>query len=105
MHPGIGAVDDVDVSALVALHVVGLDRPLAARLAIDLDAARSGPFSNGRDIKTDFARPIRIADVVRPTPGVEPSDEGELLVEDRRHALVRAMRAEPAAARTESARI
>src|SRR5437588_788125 len=39
MHPGIGAIDHVDVAAVVGLHVVALDRDLAAILAVDLDAA------------------------------------------------------------------
>src|ERR1700722_4630892 len=36
MHAGIGAVDDVDIAALVGLEIVGLDRDLAAVLAVDL---------------------------------------------------------------------
>src|ERR1700736_5252816 len=30
MHPGVGAVDDIDVAAIVGLEIVGLDRDLAA---------------------------------------------------------------------------
>src|SRR4051794_7678484 len=35
MHPRIGAVDDVDVAALVGLDIVGLDCCPAAVLAVD----------------------------------------------------------------------
>ena len=46
---------------------------------------------------------VGIAHVERAHAGVEPGDEGHLLVEDRRHALVRGMRAEAAAALAEVA--
>ena len=36
VQAGISAVDDVDVAALVGLDIVGLDRRLAALLAVDL---------------------------------------------------------------------
>ena len=35
MHPGVGAVDDVHVAAFVGFDIVGLDRRLAAILAVD----------------------------------------------------------------------
>ena len=35
MQAGIGAIDDVDIAALVGLDIVGLDRDLAAVLAVD----------------------------------------------------------------------
>src|SRR4051812_23871635 len=39
VHTGIGAVDDIDVAAIVDLDIVRLDRDLAALLAaLDLDA-------------------------------------------------------------------
>src|ERR1700747_915750 len=49
MHAGVGAVDDVDQAARVGLHVVGLDRDLAAVLAVDFDAALVGLVGDGRD--------------------------------------------------------
>jgi len=41
LKTGVGAIDDIDVAALVGLDIVGLDRDLAAVLAFDLDAALS----------------------------------------------------------------
>src|SRR5262249_28098099 len=38
VHPGVCAIDQVDIAAVVGLHVVALDRDLAAVLAVDLDA-------------------------------------------------------------------
>src|SRR5271168_3457012 len=35
VHAGIGAIDDIDIAALVGLDIVGLDRDLAAVLAVD----------------------------------------------------------------------
>src|SRR6266852_3843470 len=104
MHPGIGAVDDVDVAAVVGLHVVALDRDLAAILAVDLDAALHRRLGDRRDEVADLLRRVRIADVDGAHAGVEPGDEGELLTEHRRRALVRRMRAEAAAARAEVSR-
>jgi hypothetical protein len=39
VHAGIGSVDDIDVAAIIGLHVIGLDCDLAAILPIQLDAA------------------------------------------------------------------
>ena len=46
MHPGVGAVDDIDKTAVVGFDVVGLDGDLAAILAVDLDAALVGVFGD-----------------------------------------------------------
>src|SRR5262249_4149776 len=89
MQSRIGAVDDVDEAALVGLDVVALDRRLAAVLAVDLDAAWIGPLRDRRDEESDLLRPVGIAHVERAHAGIEERDERELLVEHRRHALVR----------------
>ena len=54
VHPGVGAVDDVDVAAVVGLGVVGLDRSLAAVLAVDLDAALVGRLGDRGNVVGDL---------------------------------------------------
>src|SRR5215510_9588587 len=56
MHAGIGAVDDVDVAAVIGFHIVALDRDLAAILAVDLDAALVGRLGDRRDEVADLLR-------------------------------------------------
>ena len=103
MQAGIGAVDDVDVAALVGLDIVGLDRDLAAVLAVDGDAALVGRRRDRRNEVADLPGMIGIANVERAHAGIEEGDERHLLVVDRRHAFVRGMRAEPPAALAEIA--
>jgi hypothetical protein len=50
MHPGIGAVDDVDIAAVVDVDIVGLDRDLAALLAVGLDKTLVGRLGDRRDV-------------------------------------------------------
>jgi hypothetical protein len=38
VHAGIGAINDIDVAAIVGFHIVALDGDLTAILAIHLDA-------------------------------------------------------------------
>src|SRR6266536_2648657 len=101
VQPGVGAVDHIDEAALVGLDVVALDRGLAAVLAVDLDAARIGLLGDRRDEEAGFLRPVWIAHVERANAGIEERDERQLPVEHRRHAFVRRMRAEAAAALAE----
>src|SRR4051812_21450597 len=103
VQAGIGAVDDVDVAPRVGLDIVGLDRDLAALLLVDLDASLVGRRRNRGNEVADFGGMIGIANVERANAGVEERDEGHLLVEHRRHALVGGMRAEPTAALAEIA--
>src|SRR5690348_16413357 len=63
VQTGIGAVDDVDVAAVVGLDVVGLDRDLAALAALDRDAALVGRSRDRRNEVADFPGVIGIADV------------------------------------------
>src|ERR1700735_2317679 len=71
VHARIGAVDDVDVTALVGLEIVGLDRDFAAILAIDLDAALVGIGRDRRDEIADLFGAIGIADIDGAHAGVE----------------------------------
>ena len=89
VHAGIGAIDHIDVAAVVGLQIVALDRDLAAVLAVDLDAALLGRLGDRRNEIADLLRTVRIADIDRAHAGIEPGHERELLVEHRRRALVR----------------
>src|SRR5688572_11482592 len=50
----VGAVDDVDVAAIVGLQIVALNRDLAAVLAVDLDAALGRRLGDRRDEVADL---------------------------------------------------
>src|SRR5262245_19990816 len=54
VHAGVGAIDHVDVAAVVGLQVVALDRDLAAVLAVDLDAALLGRLGDRGDEIADL---------------------------------------------------
>src|SRR5262245_20942029 len=55
VEAGVGAVDGVDVAALVDLDVVGLDRGLAALLAVlQRDAALVRVLGDRRDVVGDL---------------------------------------------------
>src|SRR5215467_11177706 len=101
VEPRIGAIDHVDIAAIVGLHIVALDRDLAAVLAVDFDAALFRSLSNRRDEIAHLLGTIGVAQVNSPHAGIEPSDERELLIEYRRHAFVARVRAEAAAATAE----
>ena len=105
-NAGVRAVDDVDVAAVVRLHIVALNCGLAAVLAVDLDATLVRRLGDRGDEVADFLRLIWIAYVDRAHAGIEVGDEHDLLVEHRRHTLICGMRAEPTASLAEvSARL
>ena len=95
MQAGIGAIDDVDIAALVGFDIIGLDRDLAAVLALDRNTTLVGRRRDRGNEMADFPGVIGIANVERAHAGIEERDERHLLVENRRHALVGRMRAEP----------
>ena len=103
MQAGIGAIDDVDISAVIGFDIVGLDRHLAAVLAVDGHAALVGRRRDRRDEIADFGWMIGIANIEHPHAGIEERDERHLLVVDLRHALVGGMRTEPPSALAERA--
>src|SRR5437763_732835 len=92
------AIDDIDVAAIVDLDVVGLDRDLAALFRTLAQAALRGLVGDRGDVVRDLLRVIRITDVERAHAGVEERDENDSPVVDRRHVLVRGVRAEAPAA-------
>src|ERR1700688_3772816 len=106
VQAGVRAVDDVDVSAVVHLDVVGLDRHLATLVRASANAPPVGLARHSGDVIPDFLRVEWIADVEDPHPRVEMRDEQHTLVVDRREILVRGMRAEaPAPAAEIAARL
>src|SRR6476659_1334357 len=98
VHAGVGAIDHIDIAALVGFQVVALDRDLAAVLAVDLDAALVGRLGDRRDEIADLLRLVWVANIDGADAAVEPGEERHLLVEHRRRALVRGMRTESPAA-------
>ena len=54
MQSGVGAIDHIDIAAVVGLQIVTLDRDLASILAVDLDAALVGRFSDRRNEIADL---------------------------------------------------
>ena len=50
----VGAVDHVDIAAVVGLHVVALNGHLAVILTVNLDAALIGRFRDRRNEVADF---------------------------------------------------
>src|SRR5579872_4930365 len=63
VHPSVGAVDRVNVAAIVHLDIVGLDRHFAGLAGTVTDAAFVGTVADGRDIVTNLFRLVGIAHV------------------------------------------
>jgi hypothetical protein len=101
MHPGIGAIDDVDVAAIIGFHIVALDRGLATLHTVDLHAALVGCLRDRWDEVADLLRLVGGANVHCTHAGIEIGDEGDFLVEHRCHAFIRGMRPETPAALAE----
>ena len=80
VHAGIGAVDDIDIAAIVGLHVIGLDCDLAAVLPIHLDAALIGHRRGRRNEVSDFLRMVRIADIDGAYAGIEVAQKGDFFL-------------------------
>src|SRR5947207_4925999 len=103
MQAGIGAVDRVDVAAIIDLDIIGLYGELAAVGSADVDAARLRLRGDRRDEIRDLARMVRIANVDCAHTGVEMRDKQDAAIVDRREAFVRRVRSEAPAARAKIA--
>src|SRR5712691_12686386 len=103
VHPGVGAVDDVDEAAPVNLDVVGLDDDVARIVDAQLAAlgARIGSCRSPRNEEAHLTRAERLADVDRPHAGIEPGGKHQLAVEDAGERLVAGVGTETAAAGAE----
>jgi len=80
VHASIGAVDDVDIAAIIGLHVIGLDYDLAAVLTIHLDATLVGRRRDPRNEISDFFRVVRIADVNGAHAGIEVAEKDDSFI-------------------------
>src|SRR5712672_1121327 len=103
MHSGVGAIDDVDVAAIVYFHVIRLNRDFAFLIRALANAALVGLIGYGGDEISDFLRIVRVTNIDGAQAGIEMGDENDALVVNRRHALVRGMRAEATATAAEVA--
>src|ERR1700730_13538521 len=82
VHAVIGAVDDIDIAAIVDIDVVGLDHLGAVLLVAELGAALIAERRNRRDVIGGLAGVIGIANVDRAHAGVEMGKEHQPLVID-----------------------
>src|SRR5437867_1045820 len=103
VHAGIGAVDDVNVAAIVDLNVVRLDRDLAALLRARTDAALVGFVGNSGNVIADFLRLQWITHVQSAHAGIEVGDKENAPVVNGRHVFIRRVGSETAAALAEIA--
>src|SRR5712691_8205412 len=89
MQPGIGTIDNVDITAVVDLDVIGLNRHLAGfPTAGEWDTALVGLRSDRRDIKSHFLGVVRVTDIHSSDAGVEVGDEHQAPIVDGRKRLV-----------------
>ena len=63
VHPGVGAIDNVDIAAIIDFDVVCLNGHFATLAGFDLDAALIRLARGRRNIVPDLTRPVWIADV------------------------------------------
>ena len=87
MHPGVGAIYDVDVSALIDLDIIGLDGEVAdlhrrlARGNCDIRAPDIGIGGRRWNVISNLFGAEWISYIDRPHPCIEPRDEDQLSVE------------------------
>ena len=85
----VGAIGRVDVTTIIYIEVVRLNRRLALLHAIILDAALRRTLGRRRNEVTDFLWRERVANVYGTNTGVEVGEKNDISVVDRRHALIR----------------
>src|SRR6516162_5372583 len=75
VEPGIGAVDDVDVPAVIGGDIVCLDHPNTdVRITLVWPTTKIGVGGDGRDKVRHIHRVIWVADVKSPHTSVEVRD-------------------------------
>ena len=78
VHAGVGAIDNIDIPAVVHFDVIGLNRHLTGfPTACDRDTALVGLLCNRRDIKGHLLGTVRITDIHGSHASVEVGDEDE----------------------------
>ena len=89
VHAGVGAIDNIDIPAVVHFDVICLNRHLTGfPTACDRDTALGGLLCNRRDVKGHLLGTVRITDIHSSHAGVEVGDEDEASVIDRRKRLI-----------------
>src|SRR4030095_10535605 len=101
MQACIGTVDDVDVPALIRIHIVGLNARRTVDNTFDCRASKIGVGCRVGNIKTHFPRSKRITDIYRPHSCSEVRYEHDLLVEWRTKILIGGMWTEATSTLTE----
>ena len=97
MHAGARAVDDINIAAIIDLHIVGLDDGLAIVLAPG-GTRQECLIGDGGNVIANFFRRVRITDIYSPHTGVEVGNKYNASVVDGREAFAGRMRAEATAA-------
>src|ERR1700686_192190 len=98
MHPSVGAIHDVDISAIVDLDVICLDSDFAALIRSCADAALVRLVGDRRNVISDLFGMKRIANIESANSGVEVRDENDSLVKSGSEILVGRMGAKTPAA-------
>ena len=103
MHAGVGAIHDVDVPAVIDVHVIRLNRHLAALIRTGAHAALVRLVCNGGDIIGNLLRMEGVANIESAHAGIEMRDKNNPPIVDRREIFIARMRAKPPAAVAEIA--
>ena len=94
MQSSVGAINQIDQTSVIDLHIVGLNRGLAAIDAGDRDTPLVGIWSRRGNVVRHFCWLEGVAHVDGPHARVEPGKHLHLLVERRTHRPLRAVWAE-----------
>src|SRR5437867_11522616 len=97
MYASVGAVDDIDITAIIRRKVVRLDGDFAGGRVVVIGAPIISSFVGRGDIEGHLLRVKRISDIDSPHARVEVGDEHDLLVEGRTEFLLGGMGTEPPA--------
>jgi hypothetical protein len=98
VQPGVRAVDNVDIPAVVAGDIVRLDHsPADIGVALVWATPKIGVLGDGGDEERHVLWVVRIADIEGAHTGIEVRDEDDLLEERRPELLIGGVRSEAAA--------
>src|SRR5271167_2729239 len=103
MKSRIGAIDNINVTALIGFHIVGLNRNLAAFLPINPNAALIGRFRDAWNEESHFLRMVGVAHIDRPHTRIEETYKSKFSIKVGCHALIGRMSPEAPTALAEIA--
>src|ERR1035438_8410037 len=98
VQAGVSSIDDVNISAVVNLHIVGLDHPAAALRGAASRALLVRFIRHRRNKIRNFLRMKRIPHIDSPHARIEVRKKHNALVVDRGETFVRRMRPKTSAA-------